>query len=64
MLGTRRKQNSKIMDPILGGCCSIVVSIPAFHAGDPSSIPGNSALCRAIVMSHPKGYARNELKTE
>ena len=25
--------------------CSIVVSIPACHAGDPGSIPGNGELC-------------------
>ncbi|URD98749.1 hypothetical protein MUK42_36927, partial [Musa troglodytarum] len=25
------------------GRCSIVVSIPACHAGDPGSIPGNGA---------------------
>ena len=24
--------------------CSIVVSIPAYHAGDPGSIPGNGAI--------------------
>ena len=39
--------------PILGGCCSIVVSILACHAGDPGSIPSNGASCLAIVMSHP-----------
>jgi hypothetical protein len=26
------------------GRCSIVVSIPACHAGDPGSIPGNGVL--------------------
>ncbi|CAD5189888.1 unnamed protein product, partial [Musa acuminata subsp. malaccensis] len=25
--------------------CSIVVSIPACHAGDPGSIPGNGVYC-------------------
>ena len=39
--------------PIPGGRCSIVVSIPACHAGDPGSIPGNGAPCLVIVMSHP-----------
>ena len=44
------------LDPIPGGRCSIVVSIPACHAGDPPSIPGNGASCLAIVMSHPEGF--------
>ena len=43
------------MLPIPGGRCSIVVSIPACHTGDPHSIPGNGASCLAIVMSHPVG---------
>ena len=47
--------------PIPGGRCSIVVSIPACHAGDPGSIPGNGASCLAIVMSLPEGlYPRSQ----
>ena len=42
--------------PIPGCRCSIVVSIPACHAGDPGSIPGNGASCLAMVMSHTKGF--------
>ena len=42
--------------PIPGGRCSIVVSIPAYHAGEPGSIPANGASCLAIVMSHPHSY--------
>ena len=42
--------------PIPGGRCCIVVSIPACHAGDPGSIPGNGASCLAIVMSHPVDF--------
>ena len=26
--------------------CSIVVSIPAYHAGDPGSIPGGGVICQ------------------
>ena len=44
------------LGPIPGRRCSIVVSIPPCHAGDPGSIPGNSASCLAIVMSHPEGF--------
>ncbi|URD80770.1 hypothetical protein MUK42_10666 [Musa troglodytarum] len=34
------------------GRCSIVVSIPACHAGDPGSIPGNGdVLLRKIITS-------------
>ena len=42
--------------PIPGGRCSIVVSIPACHAGDPGSMAGNGAPCLAIVMSHMEGF--------
>ena len=44
------------MDPIPGGRCSIMVSIPACHAGDLGSIPDNGASCLAIVLSHPEGF--------
>ena len=44
------------LDPIPGGRCSIVVSIPACHAGDPGWIPGNGASCLAIVISQPEGF--------
>ena len=50
--------------PIPGSRCSIVVSIPAYHAGDPGLIPGNGALCQAIVMSHLEAYAWNEKEME
>ena len=36
--------------PIPGCCCSIVVSIPACHAGDPGSIAGHGTLCLANVI--------------
>ena len=57
-LGTRGKLDSNIALglPIPGGRCSIVVSTPAYHAGDPGSIPGNGASCLTIVMSHPVGF--------
>ena len=63
-LGMRGKLNSKIdpPDPILGGRGSIVVTVPAHHAGDPGSIPGNGAMCGAIYMSHPEAYARKRRK--
>ncbi|CAD5167645.1 unnamed protein product [Musa acuminata subsp. malaccensis] len=33
------------MQPKQRSRCSIVVSIPACHAGDPGSIPGNGVFC-------------------
>ncbi|URD77441.1 hypothetical protein MUK42_08802, partial [Musa troglodytarum] len=33
------------------GRCSIVVSIPACHAGDPGSIPGNGGFHFALYFS-------------
>ena len=33
--------------------CSIVVSIPAYHAGDPGSIPGNGANLMLGVFKAP-----------
>ena len=57
-LETRGKLNINIGPPhrILGGRCSIVVSIPTCHVGDPGLIPGNGAWCRAIVMSHSEAH--------
>ena len=53
-VGTTGKLNSSI-----GPCTEyrvVVVSIPACHTGDPGLIPGNDALCRVSVMSHPHAY--------
>ena len=42
------------LNPILGGHCSIAVSIPASDGGDPGLIPNNDALYRATLMLHPE----------
>ncbi|CAM6067289.1 unnamed protein product [Sphagnum tenellum] len=36
---------------VLASRCSIVVSIPACHAGDPGSIPGSGALLSLLFLA-------------
>ena len=42
--------------------CSIVVSIPACHAGDPGSIPGNGESKHFNFFFNPFCSVRNELE--
>ena len=53
-------------NPIPRSHCSIVVSIPTYHAGDPGSIPVNCAVFGAIVLSRgqrPRFPKRGLLRT-
>ncbi|GJR02657.1 hypothetical protein Tco_0525641 [Tanacetum coccineum] len=40
---SEKRDYKDVIKESVQGCCSIVVSIPACHAGDPGSIPGNGA---------------------
>ena len=59
-LGERQTEDLKVSrsiresrtHPVCSSRCSIVVSIPACHAGDPGSIPGNGA--RPSWLRHPR----------
>nr|PNR31490.1 hypothetical protein PHYPA_025611 [Physcomitrium patens]PNR31491.1 hypothetical protein PHYPA_025612 [Physcomitrium patens]PNR31492.1 hypothetical protein PHYPA_025613 [Physcomitrium patens]PNR31493.1 hypothetical protein PHYPA_025614 [Physcomitrium patens]PNR31494.1 hypothetical protein PHYPA_025615 [Physcomitrium patens] len=48
-----RVPGGAVSRPLIGSRCSIVVSIPACHAGDPGSIPGSGAAATAANRLAP-----------